>query len=67
MKGFASLKQNGRKEKIVWGGGGREGERKKEKRKKPSHAVGELMNAILVIYHTKEWKAKTLILKTFVF
>lgn len=56
----------GRK-RVCGEGGGREGERKKEKRKKPSHAVGELMNAILVIYHTKEWKAKTLILKTFVF
>lgn len=39
-----------------------EGEKKRKKRK-PSRAVDELMNAILVIYHTKEWKAKTLILK----
>lgn len=60
------MKQNGRKEKSRAGEEGK-GERKKEKRKEPSHAVGELMNAILVTYHTKEWKAKKLILKTFVF
>lgn len=48
-------------------GSGRQGERKKEKRKKPSQAVGALMNALLVICYTKEWKAKKLILKTFVF
>lgn len=51
------------KKKLKEGKGGGRKERKKEKGKKPSHAVGKLMNGILVIYPTKGWKAKKLILK----
>lgn len=33
-----------------------EGRGRERKRKKPSQAVGELLNAVLVIYHTDESK-----------